>query len=269
MTKNFYISSFDQEKIFTQQLSNDKKIKHYFFLCHGIGGESTALLPLCQQILDTIPNSCCVVWDFRGHGRSSSDFPKTNFIEETNAKDLEQVINFFKAKNYYLLGHSFGAVTICQSLTESSTQNAKRIFLISAPLKKAGLNLGRMYWYLRLQRLKAKPKQPRSTSDFLSFQKTTDFSPFRILSDIQAIGFWTWVYLYLSISGWNNQQFSYLNQQKIVIFYGCYDRILPKLLMENDIKSLPKAHKHCLMANHHQAIFTHKTEIAQIIKASI
>jgi len=267
---SFFLPSFDNQPLFVEVTQNSDQIDQYFFISHGLGGDSNSCVPLVDQLLEAIPNSGCVTWDLRSHGLSSNRFPdKFESVEAVSIRDLQTIIQKINPKRFYLIGHSFGGLINHQYLLEELTPQPLQAFLIATPIDKIGINLNRKFWFSILKKIPGRTKDKRTTQQFLSHMNGWDFDYKRVLEDIKYTGLTDWILIYLSLIGWKNQTIDKSDSEKITFIYSQDDLIIPKKVMEKSLNKMTKAHRFCLSANHHQPPLKYPQEISQIIKNSL
>lgn len=264
-----YLTSFDGEKLFTQEFSSNPQINQYIFLTHGIGGDSNAMLLLVEQILKEIPNTCCVVWDLRGHGFSTNQFDNKNSLEYLNALDLHQIIQKYKPKKFYLVGHSLGGITSHQYLIEDFSPSPDHTFIVSSPIKNLGYNPLRKIAFYLLTKFTSPTKKKRTLEQFKKNKETIDFDIGRIIQDIQYTGLINWILIYFALFGWKNIAIEKSNTEKLTIIYNKQDWMIHPFFVKKQLASIPKANSVCLDSNHHRPPLKNYSQIADLLKDKI
>lgn len=100
------------------------------FLLHGFGGTTNDWKPFIQEYSK---HYRVIVWDMRGHGRSSSSDTSVVFRHETAARDLLAMMDKLKIDKAKAIGHSSGGIVILYA----ASMNADRfdaIIPVSAQL---------------------------------------------------------------------------------------------------------------------------------------
>lgn len=90
--------------------------------CNGVGVSTFFFKYIAEHFAST---HTVVLWDYRGHGRSSlpSDIPNADLTIPRNARDLFTVMDALELPSGVLLGHSMG----CQVILEATVQQPDRV----------------------------------------------------------------------------------------------------------------------------------------------
>jgi pimeloyl-ACP methyl ester carboxylesterase len=269
---HYLIPSFDHQPLSVNHYSNSRHPETSFVILHGLGGDSNNPGFLAQNLIKKCPSSQCVVYDLRGHGLSTHQYPaNSTSIEETGAKDLHFICQYFNLTKPVFIGHSLGSVFIQTYITLGLLPQPKSVYLISSPLVLNNYSLNRNFWYRLLIKLALPLKFTlRSSQVHRSFRHSHDLNLFRIFLDIKSMGLTTFLLTYASLFGYTQKHhFSKLNQPFITFIYGHNDIFISKSTTRCYQSLLPRAKFIYLPTNHHQLMIKYPHKLANIIIENI
>lgn len=87
------------------------------FLLHGFGGTTEDWKPFIQEYSK---NYRVIVWDMRGHGRSSTSDTSIVFKHETAARDLLAMMDKLQISKAKAIGHSSGGIVLLYAASMAS-----------------------------------------------------------------------------------------------------------------------------------------------------
>lgn len=99
-------------KIYYEEHGNGEPL----FLLHGFGGTTDDWKPFVQEFAKSYR---VIVWDMRGHGRSTNSDTTTIFKHETAALDLLSMMDKLQMSKVKAIGHSSGGIVILYAASMS------------------------------------------------------------------------------------------------------------------------------------------------------
>jgi len=249
-----FLPSFDLEQIAYQHINDFNPALQTIIFVHGLGGDPNFNIPLINKILAKKNKYNIVLYNLRGHGHSSVNFPKsTEFIEDCLVKDLHLLIKHLKLNGPIMIGHSLGGIVIQEYIQRKLEPVPKKVVLICSPTDIFGFNFIRKISY-KILSLLPKPKKQITEKPIkfhLQFSNGYDISIKRLWSDTQIVGgLLRWILITGSVLGWRNKNLNYLDSKDHHYIYSKKDAIVHAPIQKWKLRKLSSINKILINSNH-------------------
>lgn len=258
LTRNFFVESFDKEKIFVSSIQNSQHPTSSFLLIHGLTGDAEAYTDVAKYIVDHKKE--CVVYsiDLRGHGNSSYTFPHTTQdLYDIYVQDLKAVLDKVPHPHLVMVGQSMAGSIIQEFICTYLFKEVAGIALVSAALSLPKIILSSRLSYRVMARYTQKRKfsiRRRLYIDHAKYKNSWDYSPRRILSDIYFSHPSKYVLMWLAVFGWKNKALELFNSPRVALFAGKYDIVIPTFIQRKNHHLIPQAVYTELPSNHNAIV---------------
>ncbi|NCN24387.1 MAG: hypothetical protein COU65_02100 [Candidatus Pacebacteria bacterium CG10_big_fil_rev_8_21_14_0_10_42_12] len=237
------------------KFSTNTKATRAIIFVGGIGSGARAWDEVIKKILKELPDTLCVGFDLRCHGASACNLPKDGIdLLKVMSIDLSSVSSKINPDlPLTLVGHSLGGTVVQEAVNLfPKFQNSKRILICSSV--KTPLSFiaepSSFYTLIRWLTKNKKPGKEVSSQLFIRFKNTGDFYLPRILTEVFRLTPRVFLAIWLGCISYKNTKLELIDNEKTLILYGKYDRILPKRYQEKTFRELHSARVVAINSNH-------------------
>ncbi|MSU74624.1 alpha/beta hydrolase [Candidatus Kaiserbacteria bacterium] len=195
---------------------------------HGLSGSASAWF-LYENVFESAYN--VLTFDLRGHGKSTKFKRYEEYVLQSSADDVYELLNYLKIEKYILISHSYGTLVALELLNVHQEKVSKIIFLSPT----AFLSQTKWFWVVKIigtvfiTLFKIIPFHPvvRERVDYTPFKNTGDWNLRRLFKDIRTTS--VRVYLYCLVQAYtkNYDELWATISVPTMIMHGTEDSIIP------------------------------------------
>lgn len=234
---------------------------------HGLSGSSSAWLKYENEFEKEFN---IVLFDLRGHGKSTKVNGRKNYEIENFAEDINELMEFLSIKNFILISHSFGTLVALEFLVKYQNKVASAIFLspnFSVGKAKSERAIRPLINFLsRMAVLFPSLRKNGQHIDYSKYKNTGDWNLRRMFADIRNTGLKNFLYCVSNSYKFDREDF--LSQIKIpsLIIHGKNDTIFSAGNSVAMAEKIEKAKLILLDNANHIIVFNNFTEVSGAIK---